>query len=49
MISIVTDVDPEELEYYRVCGKYYDEFMTRYYDKINNEVRPQSEEQFLAA
>jgi hypothetical protein len=52
LISIVTDIDSEEFEYYHVCDRHYDELMTRYYDNINNkdnEVRPQSKEQFLAA
>lgn len=36
MISILSDVDSEEFEYYRICGKHYDEFMTRYYDNERN-------------
>ena len=51
LISIVTDIDSEEFEYYRVCGKHYDELMTQYYNNENNdsdnEARPQSEEQYL--
>jgi hypothetical protein len=52
LISIVTDIDSEEFEYYHVCDKHYDELMTRYHGNINNkdnEVGPQSKEQFLAA
>jgi hypothetical protein len=50
LISIVTDIDSEEFEYYHVCSKHYDELMTGYYHNENNndtEVRPQSKEQYL--
>jgi hypothetical protein len=36
LISVVTDVDSVEFDYYRVCGKHYDELMTEYYDNDNN-------------
>jgi hypothetical protein len=50
LISIVTEVDSEEFEYYRVCGKHYDELMKGYYQNENNnnsKIRPYSEEQTL--
>ena len=50
LISIVTEVDSEEFEYYRVCGKHYDELMRGYYQNENNnnsKIRPYSEEQTL--
>jgi hypothetical protein len=36
VISIVTNVDSVDFEYYRVCNKHYDKFMGRYYDNANS-------------
>jgi hypothetical protein len=52
LISVVTDIDSEDIEYHRVCGKRYDELMTRCYDNensSNNEVGPQGEKQIWVA
>jgi hypothetical protein len=45
LISIVMDVDSEEYDYYRICGKHYNELMTGHYD--NNKINLQRCEQLL--
>jgi hypothetical protein len=47
LISIITDVDSVEYDYYRVCGKHYDELMTEYYDNDNNNTNQHRYEQLL--